>query len=70
MMAEAFAPVVQPTECGRESERGLSDPFGRSYLQVQRDSLEMVVVGLDLSAQITCHSRETEVNILVEVVET
>ena len=70
MTSETFAPVVEPTECGRETERGLSNTFGGTDLQVKGDALKMVIVGFDLSSQIACHCRETEVVVFVEIVET
>ena len=70
MMPETFAPVIEPTECDRKSEGRLTNALRGSHLQIQGDALEMIVVCFDLSSQVACYSRKTEVMVFIEIVET
>ena len=67
--AEALAPVVEPAHCGRYAQRGVADTFGGTYLQVEGDAVEVVFVGLELSAEVTGDRRQAQVVVLVVVVD-
>ena len=68
--AEALAPVVEPAHRGRHAQRGVADTFGGTNLQVEGNAVEVVVVCLELSAEVTCDGRDAQVIVLVVVIQT
>lgn len=70
MVDEAVAPVVEVDKRGRHSERRVLEPAACSYLNVNGNRFEVVVVGLNLSAQVLGYERERDVAVGVVVVHT
>ena len=52
MFPETIAPVVETAQGGGEAQWGIEESFAEAKLQVEGDSLKLVVIGLDLSTQI------------------
>ena len=68
MVDETLIPVVQARERGREAQGGADELLADAQLEVQGQAFKVLVVGLDLSAQILDHGRERPAPVFVEVV--
>ena len=69
MLAQTVLPVVQPHQRSRQPQRGAYQPLRHTYLQVQRHPLKVVLVGLQLTAQIAGHCRYRPLAFGVKVVQ-